>query len=331
LHEHLKNSDWKEVLGALEKLREAETTIIRQALTSLEDEHQSTPLHIAVRKAPLPVVKLFLSVIPFDSRQEILTIQDNAGNTPLHLACSNVEAKHDESTKQLAMDVTLIQTLEMGAPQAQELFNEQGEMPLGVFLMSPALGGTGGASLAEKTEELIRALLKDRPQLVSIPSPKTGRTLIHTAAAHGIHERVLLALLEVADKGIAEVADKAGRLPLHDVAAASSSHPPVQFAKRLVEMHPEAIIQPCKTGDTPLHLLVSTIGQNESATTTESKDVAKLVEIVLGSSDSEDKCPLLMKNRDKVRKRKAPGETHWVRWYIWLTEKMCLVSYFCYN
>jgi ankyrin repeat protein len=111
---------------------------------------------------------------------------------------------------------------------------------------------------------------------------------------------VLMVLLELAPE-TAESVDKEGRLPLHYVAACISGKcTPAIFTEQLIEAHPEAVIHPCNTGDTPLHLFVSNAKLNIDKHEHDSRNTAKVVEALLGSGDYESMCPLLVKNSDSV-------------------------------
>jgi ankyrin repeat protein len=340
LHDLVQASEWQRLLRCLERLGKEESSVIRQELTKIDHERRATPIHTAVWKAPLQLTKLLISIIPLEARQEILLRQDIDGNTPLHLACANLELKQEESSPEgkttntnattatataiITFDASVVEILAMRAPDAHGIRNDQGDIPLALLLTSPAMrardgGGADGGSEAEAAAEtLVRSMLNyqkqgsqtnsddhdhddDNGDMVFLTQNENGMTLLHAAAANGAHERVLMAVLDVA-WFCAGLADKAGRLPLHYVAACiSGKSPPALFAQRLVVAHPEAIVQPCNTGDTPLHLLVSNI-QNKIPNKEEqsSHSITKLVELLLGSSEHESMCPLLVKNQEQL-------------------------------
>ena len=295
LHDLLKESDWKALLAYLGELRNKESDVIEHELSKL-DEHNATPLHTAVWKAPMPLVKLILSVIPFDFRELILLKQDMDGNTPLHLACANLELKKTDGS----LDVSVIKTLAVGAPHAHEMVNWQGDTPLHLLVTSPAFRADPSNFEAETVaQDLVNEVLQTRVHLASVQN-RTGATMLHAAAAHGAYERVLMALLEVAP-ACAEIADKVGMLPLHYVAACvSGKGTPAALAFTLVEAYPDAVVHPCNTGDTPLHLFVCNAKRNIDKHERNSRNTAKLVEVLLGSSKHESMCPLLVINKESV-------------------------------
>jgi ankyrin repeat protein len=299
LHELLQAGEWKSLLVYLEKLRNEEASLIRSELTRVDGERKATPIHMAVWKAPLLLTKHFVSTIPSDYQEEILTKQDIDGNTPLHLACANLELKIKDNT---LFDASVIKTLTLGAPSAHEIMNHQGDCPLALLLTSPAMRADSNRTEAEAAaEDLVKSILEKQPHLVSTQNIN-GKNLLHAAAGRGAHERVLMTLLEVAGPTCAEQPDDDGRLPLHYAASCISGKcPSVVFVEKLVEAYPEAIIHPGNTGDTPLHLLVSNI-QTKIIDKEErsSQNVRKIALLLLGSSDHESMCPLLVKNQESV-------------------------------
>lgn len=321
LHDLMKKADWRQLLGILADLRNADPAIIEAALSTL-DERNSTPLHIAVWKAPMALVKLLMSVIPFDVRGLILFKQDVDGNTPLHLACANLELKSDGT-----LDMSLLVVLIKGAPNAFETVNWQGDTPLHLLLTSPAFRADPQNFQAEAcAEEMVKSALQGRIHLASTLN-NSGATLLHVACAHGAHERVLMILLELAPES-ADIVDNEGMLPLHYVAACiSGKSTPAIFAETLVEANQEAVIHPCNTGDTPLHLFVSNSKKNIDKHERNSRNTAKVVEALLGSADSESMCPLLVKNRDSVSKQRESTWSRFVGLHLDLILTLSILSY----
>jgi hypothetical protein len=78
--------------------------------------------------------------------------------------------------------------------------------------------------------------------------------------------------------------------------------PSPKSLKRLVEAFPEGIVSPSVTGDTPIHLFVSNIGNwRTKEKVLKPSTVSSIVQTLLGSGElDESKCPLLMKNSDQV-------------------------------
>lgn len=403
LHELLERAEWSHLLLCMEQLKKEDPAVIRQELSALDPYRRSTPIHTAVWKAPLPLVKLMISIIPFSGREKILLQQDIDGNTPLHLACANLDIRHewDDTTikenggkknddddddgeasfalsaaQNVSLDTSVIKTLTLGAPSAHTLTNREGDCPLALLLTSPAMRSaditsTSAILAAEAAaEDLVKSILKACPQLATIQNDN-GMTLLHAAAAHGAHELVLATLLETTleikeeqerqqksnqqqdssdgkgkknqqqqqqgeegDKRIihcSELEDKLGRLPLHYVAACmTGTSPPVIFTDKLIQANPKSIVHQCKTGNTPLHLLVSNITRKIlDPSIRSSRNMARFVELLLlgtnvtgiggnnGTSngsggdnnnndddddddDDESLCPLLLKNKESV-------------------------------
>lgn len=256
-HSLLDASNWEDLLKLLTDLKEQEPDIVEYALSILDDKN-STPIHKAVWKAPIPLAKLMITVVPLEARETILLKQDADGNTPLHLCCANLELKSDES-----LDTSVIKLLTESAPTAHETLNWQNDSPSHLLLTSAGFHAVPDNYRAEAAaEDLLKSILGDRQHLTTAQNAG-GATLLHAAAAHGSYERVLMALLEMCPES-ADLKDENGMLPLHYVAACVSGviTSPI-FVHRLVSRNPGSVMSQCQiTSDTPLHLFVSNAKRN---------------------------------------------------------------------
>lgn len=297
MHMLIDANDWKTLLEHMATLRNESSEHITYELTKTDPSQGATVLLRVVANAPIFLTKLLLSIVPFGSRRDILLLADNDGNTALHVACKGLQAQQKTHT----MDGAVIKTLAIGAPEAHELQNNDGDIPLSLLLTSDAMKATSDPDLVaieSPAQDLVRTILVDRPSLTSIPN-KQDQTLLHVAAANNVHQRVLLLLLANAEFA-ADVSDAHGKLPLHYVASTfTSALPPLDFAEQLILIAPEALTTPCSGGNTPLHLLVKNIEvsvQNQDERS--SFGTEQLTEALLGRSPVESMCPLLVKNKD---------------------------------
>ena len=128
------------------------------------------------------------------------------------------------------------------------------------------------------------------------------KTRLHVAAASGVHEKVLIALFELSSSSIARTTDTAGRLPLHYVAGCmSGKRPQATFANILSQTHPAGLVTQTTSGDTPLHIFVSSIHQRvKSKEDWGSETSIKMTELLVGSKEDESFCPLLVTNVNSV-------------------------------
>ncbi len=298
MHQTLDRNDWTQLLKFMEKLRRESPTTIAYELTKTDQTLRATVLHRVIAKCPLTVTKLLLSIVPFDSRHDILLLPDMHGNTPLHVACANLQIQ----SKNNSIDDSIIKTLAVGAPEAHDIANDQGDIPISLLLTSPAMTAKLDPDLLaveSQAEDLIRRILQDRPDLSSAQN-KQCQTLLHVATHHRAHERVSILLLDSAGY-TAGLSDSQGRLPLHSVAAVVSGHnPPLSLVERLLVAAPEAIATPCSVGNTPLHWLIRSIATIISSPDDQSSfGMEQFAEMLLGRSDDESMCPLLVRNKER--------------------------------
>ena len=303
MHALINEKNWQGLLKVMEPLRKQDPRLVAYELTKTNDRtERASVVHRAVQMAPLTLTKLLISIVPFELRHDILLLPDAKGNTPLHLACVNLPI----SSKTNNMDDSIVKALAAGAPDAHDVRNALGDVPLALLLTSPAMkaaldpSSQGPESLAVEAaaEDLVRTILRDRSDLSSTQNKK-GQTLLHIGTAHHIHERVLLLLMEGAEYA-AELSDSVGRLPLHYVASTiAGPAPPLNVAERLVLASQESLTTPCSDGNTPLHLLVSNIYSNiPNEEDRSSFGIERLTETLLGRSADESMCPLLVKNKE---------------------------------
>ena len=302
VHQHLEKGTWDGLLEYVQHLKTKDPATIRKELSET-DTKKATPYHIASWKAPYHVTKQLVNTLPSEFREEVLMKQDSEGNTPLHLACSKLRV--NEADRML--DAGALRVFTKYAPRSQEVLNWAGDCPIHLLLTSPAFcdvstanHGEGEAPHAEMCEDVVTSIVEKYPSLVHALN-FAGSTILHVAAERGVHERVLLSLLDRLPASMAQIADKAGRLPLHSLAACSMGKPivPITFATKLVEVFPPSLMMPCNSGDTPLHLMVSNVQRNNDVNYRKDPNTTKFAKLLLGSSTDPSECPLLVRNREK--------------------------------
>lgn len=312
LSELLKTKDWEALVPFLKILHESEDEVIRAALTRMDTygNTKSYPIHFVVWKAPAPFIKNFIGAIPYHWQAETLSKLDSYGNTPLHLACSRLEIDADNDT----LDVSVVEMISECGPETHELLNKQGDSPLSLLLQSKSMKADPLKLQAAEViaEKLVRAMLKDRVHLITRKNMFDFKTLLHTAAANGAHEQVLLALLAMAGPSTAQLADTAGRIPLHYVAGCmSGKSPQATFAEKLVEAYPEGVVHKTTSGDTPLHIFVSSIQHRiKEKEDREGPESAKITGLLAGSTEDESQCALLVKNSNAVSRLRVTSFVH---------------------
>jgi hypothetical protein len=299
IHQHLNRGNWDALLAYLQELKGQDPALVYQALSGV-DSKDKNPFHIAARTAPYAVLKALVGTLPSEYRETLLMKQDSEGNTPLHLACATMQLNEADGS----IDAGSLRVLTKSAPRSQEVMNWTGDCPLHLLLTSPAFAGTAGdieASHVEMAEGIVASILDKYPNLGQIQN-FTGSSVLHTALNHGVHERVLLSLLDrVPQSSIARMEDKTGRLPLHCLAACEKGKGsvPITVAARLVDSYPGSLMMPCNLGNTPLHMLASNTTKNADQEYRKNPNTAKLAKLLLGSATDETMCPLLVQNRVK--------------------------------
>mmetsp|Transcript_37247 Transcript_37247/g.90453 ORF Transcript_37247/g.90453 Transcript_37247/m.90453 type:complete len:1344 (+) Transcript_37247:273-4304(+) len=294
----LRTENWESLKPFLNKLRNSEDEYIRDELTKMDTfgTTKMYPIHFIVWRAPNSFIKNFISSIPYMYQSETLSRLDSFGNSPLHLACSGLEVDVAKDS----IDVSVVEIISECGPETHEMLNKQGESPLALLMNSKALkADPAKLSASEVTaERLVRSMLEGRTNLVKRKNMFDYKTLLHTAASFGVHEAVLIALLELTDPSIAAMEDTSKRIPLHYIAGCvSEKRPQVLLAEKLLEADKEGVIRTTTTGETPLHVYVSNITQRiKDEEELNSTNTTKMTEILLGSKEDEAKCPLLMKN-----------------------------------
>ena len=301
-HEMLEAGNFDSVLTHLQKLQTEDDTVIRNELSRVDGVRKETPIHVAVLKGLHSLTKLFIKAIPAEYREGILIKQDVDGNTPLHLACANLELTVEDNSM---FDASAIKSLTKGAFSAHEVMNNRGDCPLASLMMSSAMRADSNRKEAEETaENMVRSILERQMRLASAQN-SNGRTLLHIAIGHGVHERVLEALIEAAGPTDAEKPYEDGKLPLHyAVSCMNGRCPSVAFVEKLVKTYPEAITHGDNVGETPLHIFVRSI-QKEISDQEERSSLSfgDVTALLMGEGDHESACPLLVKNQESVRKR----------------------------
>jgi ankyrin repeat protein len=312
LHDFLRKQDWDGMLVCLQKLKGENSMVVQQELSRWDDDRQSTPLHIAVSKAPLQLITIMLSVIPLEFREDVLMALDTDGNSPLHIACRNLNADHGSK-----FFASIVKVLTVGAPHVHCIRNHSGDSPLSLLLQSSGMraeeSGKSDETLEKIAEELVQSILGANESLI-LDRNDDGATLMHVAAGHCVYDRVLKALIETnGGVALAKQADHQGMLPLHHLALCSTGKiPSAKSARRLIKAFPEGISQCSDTGDTPLHLFLKNIGglindKDEVKTS----NTANIIKLLMGKDEiRESKSPLLMQNSDGVSWDRSDVQFH---------------------
>eukprot|EP00980_Cylindrotheca_fusiformis_P014583 scaffold3955_cov160-Cylindrotheca_fusiformis.AAC.3 len=313
----LKSKDWNALMPFLQKFLQSRADVddeqlLHAALTRMDTygNTKSYPIHFVVWRAPTTFIKQFIGAIPSQWQSETLSKVDAYGNTPLHLACSRLEAtipatKGDNDAEGTAtLDVSVVEMISECGPETHELLNKQGDSPLSLLLKSNAMKAdpVKFQKVEATAEKLVRSMLQDRIHLITRKNMFDFKTLLHIAAANGAHEKVLLALLEMAGPSIGKMADTAGRIPLHYVAGCmTGKSPQATFAEQLIQAHPLGVVHKTTSGDTPLHIFVSSIQQRiKVKEDREGPESNKITKLLIGSTENEDECALLVKNSNAL-------------------------------
>jgi hypothetical protein len=312
LHHFIEKGEWKKFQECITLLKSEEALLIQREMTQTDEKRNSTPLHVCITKAPTEMTTLLLSLIPFDFRENILMAVDDDGNTPLHIACQYAP-------------IPIVKVLTLGAPRVNCMRNYAGKTPLKFLLASP-----GMKAVAKDTEntfedvaaELVQSILTDEPSLIG-DRDEDDSTLLHTATANGVFDKVLKAIL-ITENGpsLTRTKDQYGMLPIHNLSACTSGRMPfAKSAKRLIAAYPESVCEASDTGDTPLHLFVSNVASwIADKKEFKSSNTSKLVEVLLG--DGEHGSPLLMRNNDGVSVN--------IEWSMFMGIRYLMVSFFSY-
>ena len=81
----------------------------------------------------------------------------------------------------------------------------------------------------------------------------------------------------------------------------SGKLPQATFANILLQTHPAGLVTQTTSGDTPLHIFVSSIHQRvKSKEDWGGETSIKMTELLVGSKEDESFCPLLVKNVNSV-------------------------------
>ncbi|KAL3930930.1 MAG: hypothetical protein SGBAC_011545 [Bacillariaceae sp.] len=293
----LRSENWGSLKPFLNKLETTGDEYIRDELTKLDTfgNTKMYPIHFIVWRAPNSFIKTFISSIPYRDQNETLGRLDSFGNSPLHLACSGLEVDVEKDS----IDVTVVEMISECGPETHEMLNKQGESPLALLMNSKALKADPKLIASEAiAERLVRSMLEGRTHLIKRKNMFDYKTLFHTGASFGVHEGVLMALLELSEPSIASMQDTSKRIPLHYIAGCvSEKRPQVLIAEKLVKANEEGVIRTNSAGDTPLHVYVSNIVQRiKDEGELNSPNTTKMAEILLGSKEDEKLCSLLVKN-----------------------------------
>ncbi|CAJ1948531.1 unnamed protein product [Cylindrotheca closterium] len=294
----LRSENWNALKPFLNKLRMSDDDYIRDELTTMDlfGHTKMYPIHFIVWRAPNSFIKNFISSLPHRDTSETLSRLDSFGNSPLHLACSGLDVNVEKDS----IDISVVEIISECGPETHEMLNKQGESPLALLMNSKALKADPAKLKASEAtaERLVRSMLAGRKHLIKRKNMFDFKTLLHTGASFGVHEKVLIALLELSDPSIAGMVDTSKRIPLHYIAGCvSGKRPQASLAEKLVEANKEGVIRTNTSGDTPLHVFVSDITQRiKEEEDLNSPNTAKMAEVLLGSKEDENLCSLLVKN-----------------------------------
>jgi ankyrin repeat protein len=268
LHLAMEKASWKELHQQIIGLsKSSNPTDIAAQLSIPHPRDGGTILHVASWKAPPSLGAMMIQLMNENSREMAVlqSIRDGEGNTPLHLCCGNLEYSED-GVDHLAVLKAIVNVAPKSAWTMQ---NAEGDTPLHMLVTSPLCaaafvddddGSDGDTTRTTSKSTKAGKLALEAVNLalkagaVECATTPEGATPLHVALAHGAHDCVVEALLDVAPSA-AEVEDGRGMLPLHWAAAFGRvSHGVV---KRLINAYPQAVTRASIDGDIPLHLAVS--------------------------------------------------------------------------
>jgi len=307
------------------ELNEFLSELDRNPQEMLESLHgDSEAFHTTAWKSPPALtIKMFDMIGPNES--DILLTVDKDGNTPLHLCCGNLAPPNEESDEvQKSADFSVLKTLLERAPESLDKQNAEGDTPLHLFLTSPLVSmfaDQRASGYQKDATEAFRMIKKRIPSKdFFLIRDSSGASPLHTAIVYEVSEEIIFSLLKAAPMAC-KVEDKAGMIPLHYVAAFLET--PAVVVQKMIEEYSYSVCHKTLDGDTPLHILIRNASDNNSSSSnasgsnSELNDNARLVlNLLLGTVSStndgdrdfnEQYCPLLIENREKVRKKGNKG------------------------
>jgi ankyrin repeat protein len=291
LHQLLHKGDWVILKEILLQLKEDEFAI-GAALTKL-NKKKSTPVHVAVWKAPPALVKLMFELISDSLEEDLFLLTNREGNTILHLACANLDVDHTGK-----VDLTIIKRLVRGGPDAMAMQNNDGDTPLHLLVATPLCHRDQAKLVATAAKDIVTAFLKlnDDPLLMQDAARATP---FHVAIAHKAHERIITRMIDFDPNGIqAAIPDERGMLPLHYIAA--FGHVSCEIVKRLIQTYPTSILSVTDDGDTPLHILASNAANYVEPSKSLEHNLTIITVLLLGMNSHVGTSPLLMMNKEDV-------------------------------
>ena len=296
IHEAIKGGAWKAVFEfTLDPKQGYPFENLIEAF--MDDRHYS--FHTLLWKAPPALTKAILQYIEENDASalaSLLMTRDGDENTPMHLFCGNLPVLNKSVNKH---ELVVLRTLIKSNPRVLQCQNKEGDTPLHLFVSSMA--ATAGNDFANQAaaEQTISLLLEASVES-AILQDSIGATPLHVAISHSAHERVLLYLLETAPVA-AKIKDGDEMLPLHYAAAVGlrMTYAPIQT---LIETYPEGLLAKTVHGDTPLHLLIANLDENDdnSQETDYShldRQSTKVVELLAGFASGDDGSPELLLSR----------------------------------
>jgi len=344
LHKWLNQSDWKKLKRALAKLESNAPAHAIEASLSARNQYGETPIHTAAYKAPTKLMLSMLDLIPLRKGKEYLLSGDSEGNSPLHLACANFLDRIELSVIRSALLLApqALQSKNVNGDTRKFLVIRRSSSSLSLceaslstnkiptfltpllrfflyipltalhlLVASPSFKATNDGEAEVAAKEAITSLLLASPSAAASVTAQNNRgdTLLHLSIANGAYGSVLAKLLEFGPNAV-RVPDANSFLPIHF--AAAFGHTPWPIVADMIRLFPESIRSQTKTGDAPLHLLLSNSHKFLKAEKTSKKsakledlcldrNTAKLAALLIGPEDQPlEKAPVLIRNKEDI-------------------------------
>jgi len=299
LFKPLARCNWDELHHQISKLS-SNRELLLPTLSATDSNDLSTPIHVAVWKAP-PALALWLLQLLDDSEEtkSLLLARDAEGNTALHLCAANLQPSIDAlSNVEHQFDISVLQALCSKTPSSGCVAqNSRSDTPLHLLISTPYPDPL--LEQAERDKSLLNAvvtLMKRNPSACLLKD-SSGATPLHVCIANSSSYDLISTVLEKC-KDATSIEDKYGMLPLHYVAAFAKT--PVEVVLKIFQAHPPAVYSPTGNGDVPLHLAISNSNTTLIKKGQINKESLKIVRALVQTHTDEENSPLLKLNKEKL-------------------------------
>lgn len=297
---HLELGSWEELYHYLTDMEKNPEHFLVNLLRG-----GSEAFHTTAWKSPPMLAKKFYDMLTPDE-YNMLVSTDADGNTPLHLCCANLSPSEERS-----INLGTLKALLDRVPECLGKQNNEKDTPMHLFLSSPLASRFVEPDITFDANAIhaLELIMGNIPsQECILLKDSSGATLLHTAIANEVCEKMLEYLISMAP-ALCNSEDLSGRTPLHYAAAFMKT--PESVVQRMIEEYSYSICHKTKEGDTPLHLLIRNASKNfEDKDDTEDYDydnIINIVNLLMGSETTnsdkefnEEYSPLLIQNKEKV-------------------------------